>query len=440
MNKGVYIQTILRILFLIANTYALFYVFERGFTISLIVFGILFCFQILMFLDYIKGLFHDVEKSIDCLLYDDYSVSIPTYKRNNSLYDKTALLIEKHKMRAFEQSSEQLIFTNIIESLTIGILILRRDKQQHIDVFQINEAFTSFLNIPKYYNWNLLKEKITPLVNLIENWQSSRHTVSINVNDKTEDFFLKTSATQTNELQYLIISLETIQQLIDKKEKEAWYKLMNVMSHEIINTITPISSLAENLESLLQEDTPDEVTLNELSHGLGIIKKRSHHLNSFVDTYRKLTELPLPNKTEINLTDLVNNTLSLFEKEFNTKQISIHITAKKDYLINADKQQVEQIIINLISNCLYALVDSKDPKIEIHIFEENKKIILSVSDNGIGISEDIKDNIFIPYFTTRKNGSGIGLTLSKSIMEAHNGKIFFNSENNKTNFILSFIK
>ena len=438
MSKGVYTQTSIRILFLVVNTYALFYVYEHGFTISLIVFGILMIFQIIMFLDYVKGLFQDVEKSIDCLLYDDYSVSIPSHKRNNSLYDKTALLIEKHKKRAFEQSSEQLIFTNIIESLAIGILILRKDNQQHIEVYQINTAFTEFLKIPKYYNWKLLKEKITPLANLIEDWQPLRHTVSLNVNDKKEDFFLKASVTQTNEFEYLIITLETIQQLIDKKEKEAWYKLMNVMSHEIINTITPISSLAENLESLLQEDSPDDDTLQELSQGLSIIKRRSHHLNSFVDTYRKLAELPLPNKESINLTSLVKNTLSLFDKEFNSKQISVQVTSEKDVYIDADKEQIEQVIINLISNCLYALDKTIEPRIIINISSENNRTLLSITDNGIGIPDDIKDNIFVPYFTTRKNGSGIGLTLTKSIVESHGGNIFFTSEKEQTTFNLIF--
>lgn len=234
------------------------------------------------------------------------------------------------------------------------------------------------------------------------------------------------------------MSLETIQQLIDKKEKEAWYKLMNVMSHEIINTITPISSLAENLEDLLQ-DEPDKDTISELAHGLQIIKKRSHHLTSFVDTYRKLAELPLPQKTEINLTELVKSTLELYQQEFLSKNIQIEFNSKETHTIIADKQQIEQVIINLISNCLHATENNENPKIEVSISEENKRTNLSITDNGIGISNDIKDNIFIPYFTTRKNGSGIGLTLSRSILEAHNGRIDFTSEKGKTTFSLTFL-
>ncbi len=439
MGKPQYIQISIRLLLLIASGIVIFYSFQNGYIINTIGFLLLVLFQILLFTDYIKKLFSDVEKSMDCLLHEDYSNTISTKKRKNPLHNKTALLLEKHRKLSLQNTSEQLIFTNIIESLAIGILILRRDTSEAIKVFQINNAFIDFLKIPKYYKWDLLKEKIGSLAPLISKWEKLRHVISLNVNNQSESFFLKTSITQTNDYEYFIVSLETIQQLIDKKEKESWYKLMNVMSHEIINTITPISSLAENLDSLLQEE-PDKDTLNELSKGLKIIKKRSYHLTSFVDTYRKLAELPLPKKTEFDLTTIVSNTLALFQQEFNSKNIEVNFENNKSFNINADKQQIEQVIINLLSNCLYALEQTETPAIDLEIAKENKRTSLSISDNGIGISNEIKDNIFVPYFTTRKNGSGIGLTLSKSILESHGGTVFFISEKGNTTFTLSFIE
>jgi signal transduction histidine kinase len=213
---------------------------------------------------------------------------------------------------------------------------------------------------------------------------------------------------------------------------------MNVMSHEIINTITPISSLAENLDSLLQEEIDDE-TFVEISQGLKIIKRRSYHLTEFVDTYRKLAELPLPQKERINLTTIIQQTLLLFEQEFSSKKIEIQFNHSNKININADKQQIEQVIINLLSNCLYALVDIDNPQITITLLEEINRVHLTVSDNGIGISKEIKDNIFVPYFTTRKDGSGIGLTLSRSIIEAHNGSIHFKSKIGNTSFQVTFV-
>ncbi|AXT19638.1 sensor histidine kinase [Flavobacteriaceae bacterium AU392] len=406
--------------------------------ITFFIFCVFLIAQIFLFIDYIKSLIADIEKSIDCLLYDDYSISISKRKRKNSLYHKTALLIKKYKERDLKQSSEQLIFTNIIESLTIGTLILRKDSKNLIEVYQLNDTFTGFLKIPKYYKWELLKEKIKPLIDLIDqqSWKKQRKTISLNINDQAETFYLKTSVTKTYNFEYLIITLETIQQVIDKKEKESWYKLMNVMSHEIINTITPISTLASNLNSLLQEE-PDKEALDELSQGLQIINRRSLHLTNFVDTYRTLTELPLPEKEQTNINQLIKNTLVLFKQEFEENNVTVIFDNSEHYILNIDKKQIEQVFINLISNSLNAIKDQLNISIEVK--QINNKINIYFSDNGIGISEDIKDNIFVPYFTTRKGGSGIGLTLTKSIMESHGGTIYFKPEKEKTMFVLSFI-
>ncbi|MGH1385565.1 sensor histidine kinase [Kordia sp.] len=439
MSKKIYIQLCIRMLLIALNAVFIYYFFQSGFIVNGIGFTLLLFFQVFLCFDYLKKLFLDIEKTIDCLLHDDFSNKISAEKQHNNLHAKTAKLQEKYRTQSQQHTSEQVIFTNIIESLTIGVLILRKDTNEKIEVFQLNKAFVDFFQIPKFYNWNLLKDKITPLVNIIDAtpWKRVKHTISLTVNDQVESFFLKTSLTHTNEYEYLMVTMETIQQLIDKKEKESWYKLMTVMSHEIINTITPISSLAENLDSLLQ-DEPDEDTLEELSQGLKIIKKRSLHLNNFVNTYRQLSELPLPDKKEINLTETVQQTLELFAQEFKEKSIQLNFQHEENIQLLADKQQLEQVVINLISNCLYALKEAENATITVNLSTDNKRVHLSVSDNGIGISQKIKNNIFVPYFTTRKDGSGIGLTLTKSIVEAHDGNIFFKSENGLTTFTLSF--
>ncbi|MCH2196408.1 HAMP domain-containing sensor histidine kinase [Kordia sp.] len=439
MSKKIYIQLSIRIVLIALNAILIYYFFQNGYVINGFGFTLLLIFQVFLCFEYIKKLFLDIEKTIDCLLNDDFSNKISTEKQQNSLHAKAAKLQEKYRTQNQQHTSEQVIFTNIIESLTIGVLILRKGKKGHIEVFQLNKAFVDFFQIPKFYNWNLLKDKITPLIKIIDvqPWKRVKHTISLTVNEQVESFFLKTSITHTNEFDYLMVTMETIQQLIDKKEKESWYKLMTVMSHEIINTITPISSLAENLDSLLQ-DEPDEDTLEELSQGLKIIKKRSSHLNNFVNTYRQLSELPLPDKKEINFTETVQQTLNLFSQEFKEKGIQLHFQYEENIQLLADKQQLEQVVINLISNCLYALNDASSPEITVHASSDNNRVHLIVSDNGIGISKKIKNNIFVPYFTTRKEGSGIGLTLTKSIVEAHDGTIFFKSENGVTTFTLSF--
>lgn len=439
MGNTEYLQICIRILLIIINSFIIYFSYQTGYTITILGAITALVFQVFLLLGYLKNIFLDVEKAIDCLLHEDYLNTISAKKRKNSLHNKTALLLEKCRKQSLEKKSEELILTNIIESLSIGVLILRKGADNNIEVFQLNNAFINFLKIPKFYKWNLLKTKITSIADLISEWKTIRHVVSLQINNESESFFLKTSVTQTNQYDYLIISLETIQQLIDKKEKEAWYKLMNVMSHEIINTITPISSLAENLDSLLHDQKPDNETLEELSQGLKIIKKRSHHLTSFVGTYRKLAELPLPEKEAFCLTTLIKNILTLFTQQLENENITMVFNSSLLFKINADKKQIEQVVINLLSNCIHALKSTSKPIINIEIEKENNRTSLTVSDNGIGISDAIKDKIFVPYFTTRKNGSGIGLTLSKNIIEAHKGTIYYNSKKEKTTFVVSFI-
>ncbi len=438
MGKSQRIQLIIRVFLLIINGIIVFSCFKNNYIINGIGFSLIVIFQIFLFLDYIKKVLGDIEKSIDCLLFEDYTNTISATKRKNSLYNKTAQLLEKHRKKSLQNSSEKLIFTNIIESLSFGMLILRKDNSNAIEVFQLNHAFVNFLDIPKYYRWELLKEKIGPLQDFIQEWKAIKHTLTISVNENKETFFLKTSLTETKEHEYLVVSLETIQQLIDKKEKESWYKLMNVMSHEIINTITPISSLAQNLDSLIHTDSSEE-TLDELSQGLKIIKRRSQDLTTFVDNYRKLAELPIPKKIKLNLTELIRGVIVLFNSEFEQKDIMVSFNNTGDFYVNGDKNQIEQVIINLISNAIHAVYNCKHRLIDIRLEQDENRTHMFIKDTGVGISKEIKDNIFVPYYTTRKNGAGIGLTLSKSIIEAHNGSIRFVSKEEYTEFQVTYM-
>lgn len=440
MGKQHYINICIRLFLFLLNGLGIVLAFQNQFLLSGWGLSLFLCLQIFLFIDYLNGQFLDIEKSIDCLLYDDFSNTIPEHKKKYTLHRKMSKLLDIYRKKNLQETSDKLIFTNIIESLSIGVLILKKDENNIVEVFQQNSAFLNILHIPKYMNWELLQPKLQALDPFINpnTWESRKHTVSLHIKNQEENFFLKTSYTQTASFEYLILTLETIQQLIEKKEKESWYKLMNVMSHEIINTITPISSLAENLGLLIQEPTLDADTISELSQGLKIINKRSTHLNNFVNTYRKLTELPQPQKANMNLTELVNHTLKLLDSELKENDISYTFQADQSYYIYADKSQIEQVLINLLSNAVNALNQTAQPKISLCIYQEGHRIFLEISDNGHGISDEIKANIFIPYFTTRKDGSGIGLTLSKNILNAHNSFLILDSEAADTTFKISF--
>ncbi|NQX81240.1 MAG: GHKL domain-containing protein [Flavobacteriaceae bacterium] len=439
MEKKQYIQIIIRLILLTTNGIIVFNSIMNGNIIYITVSSMVFIYQIFILINYFKNIFDDIEKAIDCLMYEDYTNTISIKKRKNTLYNKVGLLVEKHQKLSHQNNSEKIIFVNIIESLSIGILILRKDSDENIEVFQMNKAFTDFLKMPKFNNWHTLKNRIKPISTIVEKWQNIKHIISLDVNDEKESFFLKTSITKTNEYQYLILSLETIQQLIDKKEKEAWYKLMNVISHEILNTITPISSLSSELKDTLEQEELNQETLDELSIGLGIIKRRSQHLTSFVNAYRTLAELPIPDKKNIDIKQLTSEVITLFGKEFSKNKISIKLNSIDGSIILADKQQIEQVLINLIQNSINALKTIEKPSINIEISRNNNRLTWSIEDNGTGIDKTIRDKIFTPYFTTRKDGSGIGLTLAKNIIEAHGGRINCTQQVVGSRFVVSLV-
>ena len=215
---------------------------------------------------------------------------------------------------------------------------------------------------------------------------------------------------------------------MEANEIESWQKLIRVMGHEIMNSITPIASLSETLSTRTVE-------YGQMQQGMQVIHKRSKGLMEFVENYRKITRIPTPVKENVCLNDLMNGISNLFPDDF------IHFTAPSTPItVKVDRTQIEQVLINLIKNAIEACDGRSNPSIGIKASGAGKgAATIEVSDNGPGILPDVLDKIFIPFFTTKENGSGIGLSLCKQIMHLHNGNITVESTLEKgTRFILKF--
>ncbi|MCB4234866.1 HAMP domain-containing histidine kinase [Kaistella anthropi] len=221
-----------------------------------------------------------------------------------------------------------------------------------------------------------------------------------------------------------MVSLESVQKIIDKKEKLAWNNLMKVISHELLNTLTPVNSLIENLEYLAQQDELNKDDQDEMKGSLQIINSKSQQLLHFIDSYRQVAELPKPKKSLFNLKTTIENVLQIFGSEFKSKNIKTFLNIS-DINLNADEKMVERVLVNLLTNSMHALSHSEKKEISIETQYLNNRTVIKIQDSGEGINDKIQEKIFLPFFTTRQNGSGIGLTLAKSIMEAHNGYIVY---------------
>jgi len=245
-----------------------------------------------------------------------------------------------------------------------------------------------------------------------------------------------------------LISMNNIQSELEEKEMEAWQNLVRVLTHEIMNSVTPISSLAgiveEDLKHRIDRPTDSELKKEELEDmylSLQTISKRSAGLIKFVKEFRNLTHIPKPKLAEVNVKELLDELAQLHKKELADNQISISVSVTPENLfVLADKTMIEQVIINLIKNAIQAFDEQPTRQIELTGYTNEKgRTIISVKDNGSGIDSEALEKIFIPFYSTKKTGSGIGLSLSKQIMRQHEGNITVKSELNKgTEFLLRF--
>ena len=244
---------------------------------------------------------------------------------------------------------------------------------------------------------------------------------------------------------FKLIVLQNIEDTLNKNESEAWKKLLSVMTHEIMNSITPIASLAETLSQQLQlqieNPKKNPVDSKDIFNGIHTIKSRSEGLLKFAKTYRNLNKESKLNLKKINISDLFSNIKTLMEPSLKSKGIQINFEVQSKRMeIEVDEYLIEQVLINLILNAKDAVKEKPNPEISVKAgYTDNHKVVLSVMDNGVGIPKDLMEDIFIPFFTNKSTGSGIGLSLCKKIMLLHKGKIKVNSKEGEfTEFALMF--
>jgi two-component system nitrogen regulation sensor histidine kinase NtrY len=271
--------------------------------------------------------------------------------------------------------------------------------------------------------------------------------VKINISGYLFQLSVKASEFKIRDRWIKLVSFQDIKGELDQKELESWQKLIRVLTHEIMNSVTPISTLAETMlkqnrqhEEAVRQWEGGSDYFDNMMDGLHLIRERGSGLIDFVQKYRDLSRLPAPDFSEMGLNGLLGGIHRLFEKDLEESGISFYTVVKPDNLtLNADRKLIEQVLINLVRNAIEALSGRQDGRIQIVAQKDKDAVRIIVSDNGPGIPEDIIDQVFIPFFTTKEEGSGIGLSLSRQIMRLHQGTIDIQSVPSKeTNIVLNF--
>ncbi len=342
-----------------------------------------------------------------------------------------------------EKETQYVYLQNILELVDTGIL-----SYEHAtgEVMWMNEALKKMLGIPYIKTIHSMEKRAESLyAEIIDITPGESKVVSI----KSDKIFLKVllsaTAFQTDGKKYKLIAFQNINEAMEETESKAWQKLLSVMTHEIMNSVAPISSLADTLKNRLQlavHDLSNKTgSVDDLELGIDTIKKRSEGLLKFAETYRNLNKINTLSLSKIYVRDLFETMHNLMQPTLVKKNIELEIILKDpDLMLEADASLIEQVMINLVINAAEAVKEKEEPRILLSAYITPKnKVVVKIADNGNGMSEELMEKIFIPFFSTRKTGSGIGLSLCKQIMLLHKGTIQVQSvEGEGSAFLLYF--
>lgn len=351
-------------------------------------------------------------------------------------------VLEAFRKARTEKEEHWQYLNTIVQQVRTGIISFDPEGQVQL----MNANAKRFIGIANLKNVHELADKNPKLYEALMEVQSGKSTLYKAGNE----FLLTLQATELrirgNTVK--LVTLQNIQTELQKQELEAWQNLTRVLRHEIMNSITPISSLTSTLREILEQDLIKKENNYELKsegaedlrEGLNTIESRSKGLIKFIDAYREYTSLPQPKIKSIRVKDLIEKVAQLLKPEFKKTSIQFSYKSDSEYLtIQADEEMIEQVLINLIKNAIEALENSPNAKIELTGTYNDSSVIIEVTDNGPGIIPEAIERVFIPFFTTKKSGSGIGLALSRQIMQMHNGSLTVKSEPDvKTTFTLNF--
>ena len=448
-SKSLYLNFIIRVILIVLFSVVLSYfvVVNQSLRFSII------CFLIIVFLtfnliSYLNRTNRKIRFFFDSVRNDDSNLSFSADTKNSALrelYQSMNRVNHQIQQLKIENRQQEQYFRTLLEHLAAGI-ITYNDKGF---ILHANSSAKKLLSIDVLTHLQQIERKDHKLFEMINSIKPfERKLIAVSAEAGEIQLSLKATSFKTNENELVILSIQDIKNELDEKEIESWMKLIRVLMHEIMNSITPITSLSESLSNIystggipVSSDRISDKTIATTLQGLNVIKEQGKGLMSFVESYRKLTRVPEPEKKLFKVADLMHRVQILYNSLDKSENTDLSVSMENpDLEIFADQNLISQVLINLLKNALEANESNAAGMIKIIASEgNNNHPDICVIDNGTGISEENIDEIFVPFFTTRQSGSGIGLSISRQIMKAHGGNLKVRSVPDKeTVFCLSF--
>tara|TARA_R110001632_G_scaffold65_6_gene259 strand:- start:2572 stop:3735 length:1164 start_codon:yes stop_codon:yes gene_type:complete len=333
-----------------------------------------------------------------------------------------------------DKEAQYLYLQKILELIDTGIAAYNIKTG---DIIWINESFKKLVQVPTLKNIQFVKKRNQSIFKTVfEAQHVNGSTITIDTKKNKTKLLISTTHFQMDTEDFKLIVLQNIDNTLNQNQSEAWNKLLHIMTHEIMNSIAPISSLAETMQAEIKLNIEDSekypLDSNDLYLSIDSIQRRSEGLMNFSKSYRGLNKITTINARKVSVKDLFDGIYTLIKSSLKSKGIDLQFKLENQKLqINMDTALIEQVLINLIINSVDACTKIEQPKITVSANLSNEGTpIIKVTDNGNGIPDEIVDKIFIPFFSSKKRGSGIGLSLCQQIMFLHKGKIQVNSVEN----------
>jgi two-component system nitrogen regulation sensor histidine kinase NtrY len=390
-------------------------------------------YQVIDFYNFHKQAQYELEQFVESIHYRDFSrnfnVDLKPLRKGFNEINSAFKVVSKEKETQYQYLQK------ILELVDTGIISYETETGE---VVWMNESLKRMLLLPYLKTIHSLQKRDEQLYEQVVSLKpGNSHIATVHQEKNTFKILLSATAFQTEGKKFQLVAFQNINEALDETESKAWQKLLSVMTHEIMNSVAPISSLADTLKSRLQQSVQyldnSNGVVEDLEVGINTIKRRSEGLLKFAEVYRNLNKITTPNLKHVFVRDLFENMHNLMQPTLNQKGIEMEIILKDPELaLDVDTNLVEQVLINLIVNAIEAVKESEHPRIILSaVVAPNNKLAVKVSDNGAGMTEEVMNNIFIPFFSTKKNGSGIGLSLCKQIMMLHKGNITVQSVEGK---------
>jgi two-component system, NtrC family, nitrogen regulation sensor histidine kinase NtrY len=441
---------IARIILLTISIFLLIYLAEfEKYLISLFILGILVIVQIVSIIRFVERTNKKLGKFLESIRHSDFASSFSDKGMGKSFEDlnnEFNQIINEFKRYRAEKEEHFNYLQTVVQHVGIGIISFTRDGK----VDMINTAGKRIFKITNLRTIDELSKIKSDLPETLYKMKAGENNL-IKLFLGGEFLQLSVYATEFRMRgeEFVLITLQNIHAELEEKEIQSWQKLIRVLTHEIMNSITPISSLASTVQEMMFVDPDADLKLKALDQedidGIGsalkTVQSRSQGLLNFVEIYRNLTRIPKPNFRYFEVNDLFERASELMKPKMDKINISCESrVVPGDLKITADPDLIDQVLINLILNAIDAVKEVENPQISIASYHNDSgRVLIEISDNGSGIKPDILDKIFMPFFTSKKTGSGIGLSLSRQIMSLHKGAISVKSKPKEgTTFTLTF--